>query len=469
MASPERRSDPLAACTIPSGGTRLLMVALAVLLAACTPSPPPRPNVILVVLDAVRPDRLGCYGSDRGLTPFLDSLAERSIVFHRSYTAAPFTVASIASLLTSRWPSQHGIESFARVLAESEVTLPEVLHEHGYATGAFTANPLFRGFQQGFDETKIMLRSHADGVWNAAKRWLDARGSQPVFLYLHLMEGHYPYEEVPPDLDWRRRREKRPDPAHANLTYFIGSHVQASPDDRAEVEDAYDGGIFLLDRRLRETFAGLRELGLLDNAVIVVTADHGEELGDHGTIGHGLALFETSTRVPLLLHLPGQAQRVDVDEVVSLTDLAPTLLDAVGLSSPSSFEGRPLRRAIASADGRWSLRRLWWTIWPPQGSDARAAYSQIDRTDGDKVMHTAALVSGDGKVIVTVDGTRLYYDVKQDPDEQHPGALDGDGRARLDRAIAAVAKRAVRTTPAEVRSLDEGTRKHLEALGYVGE
>jgi len=452
-----------------------LCLSLACAIAACAPKPPARrprmPDVVVIVLDAVRADRFGCLGNDRGLTPFLDSWAERSVVFHRAYSAASYTVASIASLLTSRLPSQHGVEWFGSVLSPDELTFPEVLDGRGFQSAAFTGNLLFPGFDQGFRARKIMPGARTDAIATETMRWLRQnpdRGMTPRLLYLHLMEGHYPYEAAPVDLAWRRRRADPPDVTRANATSFFGNVSPPSPDALAELEDTYDGAVRLLDDRVRQLFTGLRSLRTLDDAVVIVMADHGEDLAEHDVVGHGRTLFETSSRVPLLLHLPGQTHRIDVREVVSLLDVAPTVLDLLGIPPSAPFAGRSLRGPIWRAAHPWLAQTVWHAVSRPWSDDADA-YGEFILPPRKLAMpvHATAIVRGSAKLIITADGTRKYYDLDDDPGETRADALGERMRGRLERAATALRSTERPDAEARVEPLDEETREHLRALGYA--
>src|SRR5262245_40087556 len=195
---------PLAVCL----GAVLLCMA-----AGCTRRS--APNIVLIVVDTMRADRLGAYGNQRGLTPFMDSLASRGYVFHNAYAQSSWTNPSVASILTSRFQSQHGIITFESVLADAELTLPEVLKRHGYTTGFFSANGLISkrmGFAQGYDQYRSILvkatvaprhmwvPERAARINGEALAWLDTlptSGGAPVFLHLHYMEPHSPYAPKP--------------------------------------------------------------------------------------------------------------------------------------------------------------------------------------------------------------------------------------------------------------------------------
>ncbi len=443
----------------------------------------PRPNLILVIVDALRADRLGCYGYERSRTPFLDSLAERGTVFRRAYAAAPWTNPSIASLRTSRYPSQHGVRGLAEPLPDTERTLTERLHEYGYATGGFSANALLArelGYAQGYDAYQAVRALPAPGIpshlWLSARAreinllalgWLDTLpvARPPVFLYLQYMETHIPY--APPE---RLLREafggrERPDLVQLNDRYVRGNAEPLDEGLQKDARDVYDASAAAVDEGLRELFGGLEARGLLRDAIVVITADHGEELMDHGHVSHGVALYEESIRVPLIVLLPGGTERVDVDEPVSLIDVAPTLLDLAAIPAPATFEGRSLVPLLA--DRNWSGRAFG--LLDRRGG-SRPSFSELQAKPELRVTpHERAVVLGSHKLIAGVGGERELYDLRADPLERQPDALGPEHRAALERALQGFEQRVRGGPPRRPVELEPETKEQLRALGYVQE
>ena len=463
-----------------------LLLCLCVL-ASCAPAA--RPNVLLIVVDTLRADRLGWYGPNGNLTPFLDSLAAHGHVAWNAYAAVSWTSPSVASLWTSRYPSQHGITAFGSVLAASELTLAEILGQRGWATGGFTANPLLStnlGYAQGFERYEAfprdgtptegfwMTKGRAEEIQSAALAWLDGLGhgthpARPVFLYLQYMETHFPYH--PPEDIVPAALGRRGDPALAEQTgrdMFLtdaGKRRWAHPDKDALdfIEDLYDAEVMGLDRELRGFFAALDSRGFLANAIVLVTADHGEEFRDHEGLGHGSTLYNEVLRVPLLLVLPGEARRADLREAVSLVDVTPTLLDLLGVSAPPSVEGRSFAAALRPKSLRERLRDVVARPSP------RAAYAELVTTSDGKpsTRHRHAIVVGSRKLIVNADGAAEGFELGTDPHEKAPRALAGDDEAVLRTALEHFARTLQAPSAHDRVDLDEATRRRLRALGYV--
>jgi arylsulfatase A-like enzyme len=304
------------------------------LLVLCTIAPgcsgrQARPSVLLISIDALRADHVGAYGYPRPTTPFLDSLAARGQRFERAYVPLPATAPGHATLLTSLHPAQHGVVSNTMALPDQAQTLAEVLQQQGYATlGAVAVFYLKAryGFAQGFGAFSDAWSPRARG--NAAERrsaadvnaslatllasYAKQKRDQPFFLFVHYYDVHAPYQRRP------------------RYTVADASATEAGPDGSSATVDAYDAGIRYVDEQIRELHTRLQQLGLADNLLICVTADHGEQLGDHGYAQGHADIYRETIRVPLIVQGPGvRAGRVE--RPVSSMDVAASLLRLLGL------------------------------------------------------------------------------------------------------------------------------------------
>src|SRR5947209_15029841 len=311
-----------------------LLVALGAGLAGCGRRRA-RPNLLLVTLDTTRADRLGCYGYGAARTPALDRLAAEGVRAADAVTAAPITLPSHATILTGLYPPAHGVrDNGTYALGDDAVTLAERLHAAGYRTQAIvSALVLNRRYNlgQGFDgydddlwsedQPKLFLIRSRPGPKTAARavRWLEGWSEEtprrPFFLWMHLFDAHQPYTA----------------PAAERLRF-------ATP---------YDAEIAVLDRAVGEVVDELRHQGILDDTLVVVTADHGESLGEHGEKTHALFIYDATVRVPLLLRYP---RRLPAGTVyagpVRTVDIAPTVLAALGLPGGGEMQGRDLLPAF---------------------------------------------------------------------------------------------------------------------------
>jgi arylsulfatase A-like enzyme len=334
-------------------------LAAAVLLAAALPAAgcrgAARPNIVLLVMDTVRADRFSWSGAARVTAPRIEALARDATVYTQAFSPAPWTVPAHASLFTGRYPSAHRTDCGSLRLPDAETTLAEVLHEAGYRTVGYTANPWLGAtynFQQGFDTWGETWREVPEGSPDTGAalnnqrierflRWYagnpDAR-RQPFFLFANYFEAHLPYH--PPEPERSRLLRPGADPArvgrlthlgHPDEMAFILGRSNLTSEDLALLNDLYDGEVAYVDRRLGEVFDWLAETRLLDDTVVVVTSDHGENLGEHGLLDHKMSVHATLLRVPLVVRWPRAVPAGSkVDRPVQLHDLFPTLLALAG-------------------------------------------------------------------------------------------------------------------------------------------
>ncbi len=347
----------------------LLLAAILLLSCGEPVAPPP---IVLIVIDTLRADFLGCYGFRGPSSPNLDDLAQESLRFTRAYAPAPWTKPSMASLWTGLVALGHGVtnhegrmwgdatEAMTKgVLPADRVTLAQRLRERGYRTAGFVANPWITaeyGFDRGFETYREVLgtpKARADSVLAFAEEWLQARRpNEPWFLYVHLMDVHGPYDAPEAFYETIRSsgaadtlvRLSRLDVNQAPLYLRSLRWVEGMDQHDLGVWRArYAAGVRSVDREVGGLIDRLREQGWLDRAHVVVTSDHGEELFDHGGWDHGKALHEELVRIPLLIRPPGGLGAPGRhDGVVSLIDLLPTLLNWAGADPIPDTDARDL-------------------------------------------------------------------------------------------------------------------------------
>lgn len=333
------------------------LAALLSLLAACgTPSSPPSPdpgrfNVLLISIDTLRADHLGCFGYDKPTSPTLDALCAESVAFTQTISQAPSTLHSHASILTSEIPHHHRASWAARTpLADGAVTLAEVLSDAGYDTAAFTGggqmDRLF-GLNQGFDIYQQPGGQRFRDTVRAALPWLDEHVDDRFFLFLHSYETHHPYEPEPAYLEAVGDDYDGPLPDQISVDFLRRVNAGEESIDDADLRHiiaTYDAEIRSMDDGLKALLEHLTELGVLDRTLLVFTSDHGEEFDEHGTVGwHSHTLYDELLHVPLVVRFPrGRFAGTRIDRQVRSIDIAPTVLAAVGLESPPTFEGSDL-------------------------------------------------------------------------------------------------------------------------------
>jgi len=342
-----------------SMGRSLICVAFLAISVSlgCSSGRDDRPDLLLITIDTLRPDRLACYGGPPEIGTGICALANQGTRFVWSFSPAPATAPSIASILTSSWPSSHGVTQFATTaLSEQTRTLAEYLGDAGYETAAFVANPVLRrgrGFEEGFaiyddrmtrrEPNRAELQEREAGeVTDAALAWLRVTRS-PWFLWVHYQDPHGPYE--PPHASRRR------DPPDAPLLPLLKDHsgyqgipaYQALPGLRSlqAYELCYQDEIRHVDLHVARLVAGADALG--PRPWVVLTADHAEAFGEDGYyFAHGHSVGMDQIRVPLLVRPAEPGPAWVSTRPVSGVDVAPTLLRAAGLPIPETFQGEPL-------------------------------------------------------------------------------------------------------------------------------
>jgi arylsulfatase A-like enzyme len=344
----------------------LAWVLAAATFAACgpgteEPSVTDFPNLILVSVDTLRPDHLGCYGYDKPTSPNLDEFREDAVLFSQVIAPASSTLPSHASMLTSLLPQHHGA-SWARKtrMADEALSVAEVLRDNGFRTAAFTGGGQMDrafGLDQGFDlYEQPPIVAFSDTVDHAIE-WLRQENREPFFLFLHSYETHHPYSPTPENLSLFESSYDGPLPDVISVEYLRELNqgwLELDKSDLLHIVNTYDAEIRSMDEGFGKLVSFLEETELYDNTLVVFTSDHGEEFGEHGKVGwHSHTLYDELLRVPLLLKFPRQnLAGTTVDEQVRLIDVAPTVLPALGLEIPESYVGTDLTTLVGDSGAR---------------------------------------------------------------------------------------------------------------------
>jgi len=444
-------------------------VAAAALAAAwigCFHTPKPSLNVVLVSLDTLRADHLGCYGYGRPTSPALDALAAAAVRFASVTAPAPWTLPSHATLLTGLYPHRHGVKNYGTRLDDVTPTLASILAAKGYRTGAIVNHhflgPNF-GLMRGFAEADYVsewsdddpatrrLIDRSDLITDKAIAWL-ARAEPPFFLFLHYFDLHSDYAPRP---EYRAMfagdYAGAIDGSTEQLLAIRANGTRLDPADRDHLVALYDAEIRQLDDQLARLFRALDARGLSDRTLLVVTSDHGEEFMEHGSVLHGRTMYQEVIAVPLLVRGPGIPRGVRVAQNVSLADLAPTILDVLGVAAPLGIDGR-------SVAGYWRE--------PDRLHPEHLAFAEADWTNAQPDIKR--MVRREGHKLHldrTTDATELY-DVLADPDEQHDLGAQQDDRVRELRADLDAFARDERP-PVTVAPPTGDVLDRLRALGYT--
>lgn len=398
--------------------------------AALTP-PEEYTNVMIITLDTTRWDRLGCYGDGGARTTALDRLAERGVLFRSAYCHVPLTLPSHTCLFTGVYPPTTGVRVNGEVVSDEGVTMAEVFKSHGYRTGAFIgawvlkwAFGLHRGFDfyeddiRGDDEKSIYSERSADQVCDSAIKWLNRAPFQPFFVWIHFFDPHYPY--APPE------------------TY------------EKMFDHAYDGEISFMDRQLERIIIWLEERGLREKTLIAVAGDHGEAFNEHDEVEHGLLVYDTTMRVPLMFSCPGRLPNAGIrTDHAELVDVMPTVIDLMGWASAPGLHGRALfgdapRREVNSVNvyGESEYPEFAYR-WAGLKTVIKGPWKYIDAPEPE------------------------LYNHEIDPAEMNNAAADhpeltADFKAQLIDLLGDMEKR-----KEQEMELDQQTLSALESLGYV--
>lgn len=403
----------------------------------------PRPNVLLITLDTTRADRLGCYGFGLARTPNIDRMAREGVRVAHAVASAPITAPSHSSMLSGLYPPTHGVrDNGAYRLPDAVRTLPEVLHDHGYMTSAFvSANVLHHRYNlsQGFDvydddlwaedaPPMFMIRERrGDRTVARVQAWLEARSANahpaPFFSWVHLFDVHQPHDAP------------------------VGDSVLTT--------SAYDAEIASVDRYVGMLLETLSSHGELDNTIIIITADHGESLDDHGEATHAVFVYESTTHVPLIVRYPSGLPRGTVYAGDARhVDIFPTVLSAVGIQEEGYVQGADLWNALGGRVPAPALTQYSESIVSELGFGMAPLFS----------------VRKDSWTYIRAPRPELYNRAT-DPGELHDlSASMPDRMHELDQVLSALLHESESHAFASVENpLDRETIESLRALGYVGD
>ncbi|MCA9243756.1 MAG: sulfatase-like hydrolase/transferase [Phycisphaerales bacterium] len=471
-----------------------------------------QPNIIFILIDTLRADRVGACGSKRGLTPNLDAIAAEGLVFDDAVAAAPWTLPSVGSLFTSYYPSVHKAVSYSEIAKNQKVveaamaqhrpppqvsvlqdelqTLAETMQLMRFETAAFSANGFIQaeyGFGQGFETFVNAWQPEqnsipAPNVIAPALKWLDGRKNtaKPFFMYLHFMDVHGPYnadakymdpqmakfDQAPPttriSVDEFNRinayMRKPPEPLTQNQAEYFAKYQRY----REYWEARYDAGVAEMDDYLGQLKAALQERGVWDDAYVIIIADHGEALNDHaGLWEHGYSQFQTDLSVPIVLRWPEVVPTGHVSTRVSLMDVMPTLIDQFGDADISALQGHSLV-----------------PLFPGNPGDAeRPHFSEALKFWGGEGLDGKAIFDGQWKYVeapISDDRLGAYlFDLSKDPGEttnlaRNEPTIASRLKSTLDEQVAlnATVKPDITVT---VTDVSEQSRNQLADVGYLGD
>jgi arylsulfatase A-like enzyme/Tfp pilus assembly protein PilF len=413
----------------------LLIAGVAVPLRA---APKAAPNVVFITIDTLRADHLGCYGYKQIHTPNIDALAEEGVRFERAFTPVPVTLPSHTVIFTGTYPMYSGMHDFSgNKLSATQPTLASVLKSDGYTTGAVVASAVLdsrfglnRGFDFYYDHFDFSRLDEANldemerpgnVVADTALAWLSRNYQKKFFLWMHLYDPHYPYR--PP-----------------------------APFSEEYKDHPYDGEIAFADQQVGRLIQFLKDKGLYNNTLIVLSGDHGESLGEHGEKTHGFFIYNATLHVPVIVHVPGAKPKA-VDDLVSTADLMPTVLSALGMAVPAEVQGRSLLPLIEEPN-RKSDEDLYAESYLPR---LHFDWSELRGVETDRYHF--------------IDAPKPeLYDLTKDPGETQnlfagKKAVGEEMRGKLTEVIR---RYSAGKELAEKTGLDPALMERLKSLGYAG-
>jgi arylsulfatase len=453
------------------GGKKVIGALAIVLCAAGCSEPEPRRtrNVLLVTLDTLRADHLGCYGYQRPTSPRIDAFAAGATLYRRSFSASPWTVPTHASLFTGKAPLEHGARTFethrvghdnVNPLHEAQFTLAEMFAELGVDTGAFVTNSSFLTprwqLDQGF-ATYTVKRHYAPETTQSALAWLEENADNGFFLFLNYIDVHKPYNTLTPAPFLETPAVVDDGELLLELYDAVMPGNRPVPAELAQqVIDQYDTAIANLDQGIGALFDGMRELGLFDDTLIVLTSDHGEYFGEHLLVEHSKDLYMEATYVPLIVKQPGQTQGGVSDVVISSVDIPGMVLDALPpeLAAPyrERFPYRPGNHPVLIENYYTRGKDLWHERWGHRFKRVRRAvidwpYKYIRSSDGDNELFDLSVDPAESNNLhdSEVEAVRSLYRTLTDFRQ---------GRRQADTQVEQAPM-----TPAEI--------EQLRALGYI--
>ena len=430
-------------------------------------------NVVLISIDSLRADHLSAYGYRRQTSPNIDALAAEGVLVETAVSTTSWTLPSHASMLTGLYPQMHAVRTGRQRISSEAVLLSERLQANGFSTYGLVSGPYLGskfGFAQGFDiydDKTIHYRNVTSSHQGVTSPKLHRRlieildgldPQNPFFLFVHYWDVHYDYTPPPP-YDTLFDSEYDGPVTGENFIFDDAVAPDMAARDLQHVIALYDGEIALTDHYLGELFSELRQRGLYDDTLVVLTSDHGDEFFDHGEKGHGKNLYGSTLNIPLIFKLPGgrKAGR-KLKGPVSLVDLPPTVLDAVGAEIPNGLNGSSL----------WlGLRDLGLPGFMQRGDDPFTRFLFADLAEC-----CNAVMRGSWKYQRRDDGEgEELFATDRDPSEQSnviaEGLQTGDQlRAALDSWQQRVAQ-AKEGLDGETAEIDDDLENTLRALGYL--
>ena len=408
-------------------------------------------NVLLISIDTCRADHLGCYGYPLDTTPNIDAIAGEGVVFEHAISPLPYTLPAHCTMLTGTIPPYHRVfDNTDYKLSDGDVTLAELLQEKGYLTAGFVSSFILDsrfGLGQGFDfydddfkeasHTMDINQQSGGETTHDVIEWLCTHKDEKNFVFLHYYDPHFTYEPPEP---FASKFRNVPPPEHVTTRF------------EQVLFDGYAGEIAYTDHCIGQVVDKLRQLGLYDSTMIIITSDHGEMLGQHGEGFHGYFIYQPAIRVPLIFKLPRLSKHRRITSTVGLVDIVPTVCSLLGIDLSTPVQGQDLSPCFHSDWLPPSDRHLFCQSLEPTKYNANSLLGVV--TDRYKYIKT----------------TRSeLYDLDDDPDELNNIAVEQADRSQtMEKKLRQIMQETTRGKEDGKEHLDKQTRERLESLGYIG-
>lgn len=426
-----------------------------------------RPNILFITIDALRPDHLSCYGYKRNTSPNLDRFSKENLMFTQAISQSTFTPPSVSSILTSTYPSMHGVSSFGNSLKPGLITLPEILKENGYYLSLISGRGRLTEFlpelEKEFD-TYIPSNADfktADKVTQYAIKWLRANRKKRFFLWLFYLDPHAsyrppsPYNKMYVNDEFAKVNNKSIPIADESMRQSYAYKVIPRITAEKGITDVnyyisqYDGEISFTDSQIGRLLTELEGLGLYDNTVIIITSDHGESLGEHDFyFWHTHSVYEEIIRVPLIMRYKAIGENKIINRQVQSIDIMPTILDAAKIKTPKQARGTSLLPLIKK--GKYNVRY---------------AFSEVETGEA----RLKSIRTEDWKLIYNTKKNEYeLYNLRDDPQELKN--LVGTEKTQfrfLKDELHSWVQKTHSASITEEQVLDEATKEKLRSLGYL--
>jgi len=430
-----------------------------------------KPNIVLITIDTLRADHLGCYGYQRATSPNIDCLAKNGTVFKNAIAQAPWTIPSLASLLTSKFPPELGmIEKYSTFDGQHKL-ISSYLQENGYETAGFVSCVLDfltpkRGFAEGFDHYIGLEMIRADAINQHAFDWLDQRsGDRPHFMWVHYCDVHSDYEAPSPfEKSFTEEQIDKHLGKTRTLKGVLKGQTVLSARELEQVITLYDQEIHYTDHHIGQLITKLKESGQFDDTLIIIGADHGEEFLEHGGVLHQTSLYDELLRAPLIFHYPKRfPKNKRVQTQVQNMDIVPTLMEFCGLPLPEDFRGKSLLASILeepNEEENYSFAHLdisSFNLGCEEWKESILRTVYMARSNAEKLIYEPLKESFE------------YYDLIADPKELNDlfthDALEN--RAIKEALLNWYTQMERRPDDSQKMDLEQETLDRLEALGYI--